>query len=172
MLQCFLTTGVIIYLSASVIAKDTLFPETAVCSDPIITWFLFWDRHLSVPSASFLFLSVCSSKGYAGLSYGAGIIRRCHVNVHSLRLQWAVKCGENLISFHLKVFVEVLGILKTVCKCKNCSKQYIWECKIVHDCKLRVLRRPGIAESSWGIGSIFSLSRRWMFSVKSWRTLY
>lgn len=37
MLQCFLTTGVIIYLSASVIAKDTLFPEAAVCSDPIIT---------------------------------------------------------------------------------------------------------------------------------------
>lgn len=35
------------------------------------------------------------------------------MNVHSLRLQWAVKCGENLISFHLKVFVEVLGILKT-----------------------------------------------------------
>ena len=47
------------------------------------------------------------------------------MNVHSLRLPWAVKCGENLISFHLKVFVEVLGILRTVCKCKICSKQYI-----------------------------------------------
>ena len=46
------------------------------------------------------------------------------MNVHSLRLQWAVKCGENLI-FHLKVSVEVLGILKIVCKWKNCSKQYI-----------------------------------------------
>ena len=130
MLQCFLTTSLIIHLSESHVTKDTLFLRPQLASDLFKTWFLFWDHHLSTaPRCCF---SVCVlPRVMLASSYGICIIRRCYVNVHSWRLQWAVRCGENLISFYLKAFVQVLGILKTVWKGQNPSKEYIRECKIV-----------------------------------------